>query len=75
MSFEDIGFAGKLPGFLQIRLEVQLFCINRFNPQPSERKGIVLIVPIPSECRESKVEHSAPWGRKGGKAFAFSGMT
>jgi len=32
------------------------------------------MVPIPSECRESKVKYPAPWGGKGGHASAFQGL-
>ena len=39
-----------------------------FIPQRSERKGISMMVPLPSECRESKVRYPVPWGGKGGNA-------
>ena len=32
------------------------------------------MVPLPSECRESKVKYPAPWGGKGGNASAFQGL-
>ena len=32
------------------------------------------MVPIPSECRESKVRYPAPWGGKGGKASWVQGL-
>jgi hypothetical protein len=43
-------------------------------PQQTERSGSILMVPLPSECRESKVEYAAPSGGKGGKASAFQGL-
>ena len=33
-----------------------------------------MLVPFLSECRESKVRYSAPWGGKGGFASAFQGL-
>jgi len=32
------------------------------------------MVPLPSECRESKVRYPAPWGGKGGNASSFQGL-
>jgi hypothetical protein len=32
------------------------------------------MVPLASECRESKVKYSAPWCGKGGEAFWFQGL-
>ncbi len=32
------------------------------------------MVPLPSECRESKVKYPAPWGGKGGEASSFQGL-
>jgi hypothetical protein len=40
----------------------------RLIPQRSERKGISMMVPLWSECRESKVRYPVPWGGKGGNA-------
>ncbi len=37
-----------------------------------ERKH--LMVPLPSECRERKVKHPAPWAEKEGFASAFQGL-
>ncbi|RFU93798.1 hypothetical protein DYP60_12840 [Sphaerochaeta halotolerans] len=42
--------------------------IETFIPQRSERKGTIMMVPLPSECRESKVRYPVPWGGKGGNA-------
>ena len=39
-----------------------------FITQRSERSGSSMLVPFPSECRESKVRYPAPWGGKGGIA-------
>jgi len=33
-----------------------------------------MVVPFPSECRESKVRYPAPWGPRGGEASAFQGL-
>ena len=33
-----------------------------------------MLVPFPSECRESKVRYPAPWGQRGGFASAFQGL-
>ena len=35
-----------------------------FIPQRSESSGSITMVPLPSECRESKVRYPAPWGGK-----------
>ena len=43
-------------------------------PQRSERSGSILMVPIPSECQESKVKYPAPWGGKGRKAAWIQGL-
>ena len=37
-------------------------------PQRSERKGTFMMLPLPSECRESKMRYPVPWGGKGGNA-------
>jgi hypothetical protein len=42
--------------------------VRNFIPQRSERKGISMMVPLPSECQESKVRYPVPWGGKGGNA-------
>jgi hypothetical protein len=39
-----------------------------FIPQRSERKGIIMMVPLLRECRESKVRYPVPWDGKGGNA-------
>jgi len=46
---------------------------GNFIPQRSERSGSSILVPILSECRESKVKYPAPWCGKGGKASDFQG--
>ncbi|RFU94090.1 hypothetical protein DYP60_11730 [Sphaerochaeta halotolerans] len=56
-------------GQRSIQGERQLAPRSRFFiPQRSERKGISMMVPLPSECRESKVRYPVPWGGKGGNA-------
>jgi hypothetical protein len=50
-----------------------LVCTGNFIPQRSERSGSSILVPILSECLESKVKYPAPWGGKGGKASVFQG--
>jgi hypothetical protein len=42
-------------------------CIEFLIPQRSERSGSSILVPLPSECRESKVRYPAPWGAKEAK--------
>jgi len=36
--------------------------VSRFIPKRSERKGRIVMVPLPSECRKRKVKDPAPWG-------------
>ena len=43
-------------------------------PQRSESSKSIPMVPLPSECRESKVRYPAPWGGKGGNASSFQGL-
>jgi hypothetical protein len=50
------------------------FLGNAFDSQRSERKGISMMVPLPSECRESKVRYPVPWGGKGGNASRVQGL-
>jgi predicted AAA+ superfamily ATPase len=42
--------------------------LKKFIPQRSERKGISMMLPLWSECRESKVRYPVPWGGKGDNA-------
>ena len=51
-----------------IEVDKQIGIVEALIPQRSERKGIIIMVPLPSECRESKVRYPVPWGGKGGNA-------
>ncbi len=43
-------------------------------PQRSERKGTIMMVLLPSECRESKVRYPVPWDGKEGNASWVQGL-
>jgi ABC-type sugar transport system substrate-binding protein len=51
-----------------IEVDKQIGIVEALIPQRSERKGIIMMGPLPSECRESKVRYPVPWGGKGGNA-------
>ena len=48
--------------------------VSRFIPKRSERKGSIVIIPLPSESRKRKVKDPAPGGGEGGRASYFQGL-